>query len=80
MLCTILYLAFLKKRSQVLLLCGVKKSLQMLFYYLLIYLFIYGCAVQHVGSWFPDRGWNPCPLQWEVKASPLDGQGSPCRC
>ena len=24
--------------------------------------FVYGCAVQHVGSYFPDQGLNPCPL------------------
>ena len=27
--------------------------------------FIFGCAAQHVGSQFPDQGWNPRPLQWK---------------
>ena len=22
-------------------------------------------ATHHVGSYFPDQGWNPCPLQWK---------------
>ena len=25
----------------------------------------FGCTALHVGSQFPDRGWNPCPLQWK---------------
>ena len=33
-------------------------------------------AQQHVGSWFPDQGWNPCPLHCKVDSSPLDHQGS----
>ena len=26
----------------------------------------------HVGSWFPDRGSNPCLLHWKVDSQPLD--------
>ena len=29
--------------------------------------FFSGHTVQHVGSWFPDQGLNPLPLQWESK-------------
>ena len=29
--------------------------------------FFFGCAVQHVGSWFPDQGWNPSFLQWKQR-------------
>ena len=26
---------------------------------------------------FPDQGWNPCLLHWQVDSSPLNHQGSP---
>ena len=26
---------------------------------------------------FPDQGWNPCPLYWQVESYPLDHQGKP---
>ena len=26
---------------------------------------------------FPEQGWNPCPLHWQVDSSPLDHQGNP---
>ena len=26
---------------------------------------------------FPDQGWNPCPLHWQVDSQPLRHQGSP---
>ena len=39
--------------------------------------FVYGCAVQHVGSYFPDQGLNPCPLLGSTGPQPLDHQGSP---
>ena len=26
---------------------------------------------------FPDQGWNPCPLYWQVDSLPPDHQGSP---
>ena len=29
------------------------------------FFFLFGCAVQHAGSQFPDQGSNPCPLQWK---------------
>ena len=25
-------------------------------------------APRHVGSRFPDRGWNPCPLHWKMES------------
>ena len=28
--------------------------------------FLLGHAVQHVGSLFPNQGWNLCPLHWEL--------------
>ena len=33
---------------------------------IVIYTFFFSdCAVQHMGSWFPDQGWNLSPLQWK---------------
>ena len=26
---------------------------------------------------FPDQGWNPCTLRWQVDSQPLDHQGIP---
>ena len=34
--------------------------------YLFIYIF-FGRTTQHVGSWFPDQGSNPCPVQWKCR-------------
>ena len=34
-------------------------------------------APWHVGSQFPDQGWNPRPLHWKADSLPLDHQGSP---
>ena len=43
----------------------------------LFILFIYfGCAVKHVGSYFPDQKWNQCPLNWEHSLNQLT-TGSP---
>lgn len=28
-----------------------------------MYFFLFQNAQQHVGSYFPSNGWNPCPLQ-----------------
>ena len=34
----------------------------------MIYNFLFfGCAAQHVGSYFPDQGSNLCPLQWKCR-------------
>ena len=41
----------------------------------------FGCAKQHVGSWFPDQGLNLCPPHWKNgvpttgKASKVPGTG-----
>ena len=39
-------------------------------------------AAWHVRSWFPDRGWNPCPLQWkhEVLSSGPPGKSTMITC
>ena len=42
----------------------------MLLFYVLAFL-----ALRHVGSWLPDRGWDP--LCWKEKSQPLDHSGSP---
>ena len=34
------------------------------FYLFIFYLFIFGHAVRHAGSLFPDQGLNLCPPQW----------------
>ena len=31
----------------------------------ILFLFLFGCTAWHAGSWFPDQGLNPCPLQWK---------------
>lgn len=32
---------------------------------------LFGCffwpCMWHVESWFPDQGWNPCPLHWKCR-------------
>ena len=33
-------------------------------YQLLLFLKFFGCALQHVGSYFLDQGLNLCPLHW----------------
>ena len=29
---------------------------------------------QHVGSSFPNQGWNQCPLYWKADSQPLEFQ------
>ena len=29
------------------------------------FFFFFGHTMWHLGSWFPDQGWNPCPLHWK---------------
>ena len=44
------------------------------------YFFIYfGHDVGHVGSWFPDQGLNPHPLQWKCGVLTADHQESPAK-
>ena len=31
----------------------------------LLFLKSFGRTAQHVGSWFPEQGLSPCPLQWQ---------------
>ena len=39
-----------------------------LFFIFIFYLKNYfGLTACHVGSWFPDQGLNPCPLQWKLR-------------
>ena len=40
--------------------------------------FFFDCIFQHMGSWFPDWGWNQCPLQWkhQVVTTGLPGKSS----
>ena len=33
--------------------------------YIVLLLLLFGCAMKHVGSYFPDQRSNPCPLQWK---------------
>ena len=37
------------------------------YFYILFYLFFlfFGHTAKHVGSQFPDQGWNPRPLHWK---------------
>ena len=43
------------------------------------FFFLFGHAVWHVGSEFPDQGSNPCPLQWKhgVPTTGLPGKSVP---
>ena len=55
------------------------KLLQLSFFKFNFYLFF--ChTMQHVGSWFPDQGSNPCPSHWEHGFLTTGHQGSPCHC
>ena len=42
-------------------------SPQMFFFFKLF--LIFGCVTWHVGSYFPDQGSYPCPLQWTLRVS-----------
>ena len=33
----------------------------------IFFFFCLGRTAWHVGSYFPDQAWNPCPLQWKCK-------------
>ena len=33
----------------------------------LMFCFIYLLGMQHVGSWFPNQGLNPCAFHWELR-------------
>ena len=42
-----------------------------------LFFFFFGRAKRPVGSWFPNQGWNPRPLQWKRGALTTGPQGSP---
>ena len=46
--------------------CSVVYLVCEIFFFLFFSLF--GLAAWHVGSYFPDQGSNPCPLQWTLGA------------
>ena len=70
-----------RKRSNVI------SSFSFFFFFLTFWLcfgfvfYFYGCTPQHVGSWFPNQGWNLCPLQWKHGAltSGPNHQGGPSK-
>ena len=39
------------------------------------FVWLFSHAELNVGSWFPDQGLNPCPLQWKHTRLP---EKSPC--
>ena len=40
----------------------------------------FGCAWWHAGSYFPDQGSNPCPLQWKRSVLTIGPQGKSQQC
>ena len=44
-----------------------------------ISLFFFGHALQRVGSWFPDQGWNPCLLRWKCSLNHWTTREAPQR-
>ena len=37
---------------------------------------VQGLSCPAAGVIFPDQGWNPCPLHWQVDSLPLDHLGN----
>ena len=51
---------------------GDKFSLSfcVLFFCFVLFLFFVSSVAWHAGSWFPEQGSNPCPLQWKHRVLP----------
>ena len=45
---------------------GFKMPSTLLSPFLPTFIFFFGCTALHMGSYFPDQGSNPCPLQWKL--------------
>ena len=39
--------------------------------------YMHGLSCSVACGVFPDQGWNPCLLHWQVDSLPLSHQGSP---
>ena len=57
----------------------IHSSVPLTMYFGHFFFFLFGHAVWHVGSEFPDQGSNPCPLQWKhgVPTTGLPGKSVP---